>query len=128
MASTTRGGDTPIRLVSAESEAIAVTDPRHPLYGRRYVLLSAVHSSSRRVYVHVTDTGDVVLKIPIAATSLRPAPHGRPSSKLSLDAIRDLLRLACPSAEPSIPEILDPIGPRVPAERPAPASPPSTRR
>jgi hypothetical protein len=130
MACTSRHSDTPIRLVTDESEWITVTDPGHPLYGRRYALLSPVRSSSGRGYAHVSDTGDVVLKIPIAATSLQPAPPGRPSSKLSLDAIRDLLRLALrvQSAKPSIPEILDHSGSETPAEPPALSSPPPVRR
>jgi hypothetical protein len=116
--------------VTGESEWITVTDPGHPLYGRRYALLSPAHSLSGRGYAHVSDTGDVVLKIPIAATSLHPAPHGGPSSKLSLDAIRDLLRLASrvQSAEPPITEILDHTGSRTSAEPPALSSPPRVRR
>ena len=89
-----------------------------------------MHSLRGRGYAQVSDTGDVVLKIPIAATNLNPAPHGRPSSKLSLDAIRDLLRLALriQSAEPPIPKILDHTGSRTSAEPPALSSPPPVRR
>jgi hypothetical protein len=45
-------------------------------------------------HAHVDDRGRAVLRIPIVATSLHPAPLSLPSSKLSLDAIRDLVRFA----------------------------------
>jgi hypothetical protein len=48
--------------------------------------------------------GDVLLKVPIRATSLAPAPPRPPSSKLSLEAIRDLVRLASlrgPASQPA---------------------------
>ena len=43
-------------------------------------------------HAHVDDRGRAVLRIPIVATSLHPAPLSLPSSKLSLDSIRDLVR------------------------------------
>jgi hypothetical protein len=76
----------------------------------------------------VSDTDDAVLKIPIAATDLNPAPHGRPSSKLSLDAIRDLLRLALRVQSAELSKILDHTGSRTSAEPPALSSPPPARR
>ena len=45
-------------------------------------------------HAHVDDRGRAVLRIPIVATSLHPVPLSLPSSKLSLDAIRDLVRFA----------------------------------
>ena len=45
-------------------------------------------------HAHVDDRGRAVLRIPIVATSLHPAPLSLPLSKLSLDAIRDLVRFA----------------------------------
>jgi hypothetical protein len=86
-------------------EAITVTDPEHPLYGRRFTLLPAVtHSGSgARGYVHVAHRDGTVLPLAVAATSLHPLPRDMIRTKLTLEAIHDLLRLAaegehaCPS-------------------------------
>jgi hypothetical protein len=45
-------------------------------------------------HAHVDDRGRAVLRIPIVATSLHPTPLSLPSCKLTLDAIRDLVRFA----------------------------------
>ena len=45
-------------------------------------------------HAYVDDHGRAVLRIPIRATSLHPAVPDLPTSKLSLEAIRDLVRLA----------------------------------
>jgi hypothetical protein len=45
-------------------------------------------------HAHVDDRGRAVLRIPVVATNLHPVPLSLPSSKLSLDAIRDLVRFA----------------------------------
>jgi hypothetical protein len=45
-------------------------------------------------HAHVDDRGRAVLRTPIVATSLHPVPLSLPSSKLSLDGIRDLVRFA----------------------------------
>ncbi|HET6521093.1 MAG TPA: hypothetical protein VFG47_14915, partial [Geminicoccaceae bacterium] len=119
--------DTPIRLPRARPEEIAVTDPAHPLYGRRFVLVSVTCSSNPNAHVSVAYLGDVVLKIPVAATSLHPAPRGGPSSKLSRDAIGDLVRLAArgDAAQRSIPRDPGHAYPRADAEPPsAPSLPP----
>ena len=55
--------------------------------------------TTARAHVLVAYGGTVVLKIAIAATSLHPASLAMPQSKLSLDAIRDLLRLTAPDEE-----------------------------
>jgi hypothetical protein len=81
---------------------IVVTDPQHPLWGRRFSIVpidSHTRIGSKCVYISYQD---MVLRLPIAATNLVPA---RPtlSSKLTLEAIEDLISLAeqwevpCPS-------------------------------
>jgi hypothetical protein len=96
-ASTSLHLDTPIRLTSAQPEQITVTDPTHPLFGRCFALAS-VTGSAAGGHALVVYRGDVRLKLPIGATSLSPAPPPDAllpaSSKLSLGAIRDLIRLA----------------------------------
>ena len=93
MASTSPHLDTPIRPISARSEQITVTDPTHPLFGRCFALASVTGSAAAGGHALVVYHGDVRLKLPIGATSLSPAPPPA-SSKLSLGAIRDLIRLA----------------------------------
>jgi hypothetical protein len=90
-------------------------------------LVSVTSASHAPGQAYVADAGDAVLKIPIAATSLHPAPQGLPSSKLSLDAIRDLVRLAVrgerawrPIREGGGPSCAD-------AEPPSAISPPARR-
>src|SRR5215210_2936542 len=92
-ASTSPHLDTPIRLTSGRSEQITVTDPTHPLIGRCFALASVTGSAAAGGHALVVYHGDVRLKLPIGATSLSPAPPPV-SSKLSLCAIRDLIRLA----------------------------------
>jgi hypothetical protein len=85
-------------------EAITVTDPEHPLYGRRFTVLPAAPHSDARGYVHVAHRDGTVLPLVAAATSLHPLPRDVVRTKLTLEAIHDLLRLAaegehaCPSA------------------------------
>ncbi len=86
------------------TEAITVTDPAHPLYGRRFALVSAAARSSAGGYVHVAYRSGTTLRLAVAATSLHPLPHNVAGTKLTPEAIQDLLRLAaegehaCPSA------------------------------
>src|SRR3954453_17831718 len=86
--------DTPIRPQNARFEQITITDPAHPLYGRTFPLVSVSGSQHGTGHAYVDDHGRAVLRIPIRATSLHPAPLALPTSKLSLQAIRDLVRLA----------------------------------
>jgi hypothetical protein len=91
--------DTPIRPKNTRSKQITITDPAHPLYGRSFPLVSVSgsqhgsgHDGSGHAYVD--DRGRAVLRIAIVATSLHPAPPAIPRSKLSLEAIRDLVHVA----------------------------------
>ena len=77
-----------------------VTDPAHPLFQREFTL-AATTGSALGGHALVVHCGDVVLKVPIRATSLCPTSPRPPSSKLSLTAIRDLVRLALPGARTS---------------------------
>ena len=86
--------DTPIRPKNARSKQITITDPAHPLYGRSFPLISVSGSRHGNGHAYVDDRGRAVLRIPIEATSLRPAPPACRRSKLSLEAIRDLVQVA----------------------------------
>ena len=80
--------------MTAWPDRITVTDPTHPLYGREFDLVPITGPITARALAHVAYAGTAVLKISVAATSLHPALPGPPRSKLSLDAIRTLLRLS----------------------------------
>ena len=89
MASKSPQQDAPIREVDGRPEWVIVTDPTHPLYGRRLALVSAARSQAVVVY-----RDDILLKVAVAATDLRDASAPTPVSKLSVAGIRDLLRHA----------------------------------
>ena len=95
-----------------QPEQVTVTDPAHPLFRREFVLV-AVRGSPITGHAVVVHRGDVLLKLSIRATSLCAAPPRLPSSKLSLPAIRDLVRLGCPAGRASSALILEtsPIAP-----------------
>src|SRR3954471_18952416 len=99
--------DTPIRPQNARFEQITITDPAHPLYGRSFPLVSVSGSQHGTGHAYVDDHGRAMLRIPIRATSLRPAVPDLPTSKLSLEAIRKLVRLAA-SHEKGIRRLIPP--------------------
>jgi hypothetical protein len=68
---------------------------------RRKFVLAAIRGSVVNGHAVVVWRGDVVLRLPIGATSLCPEPPRLPTSKLSLQAIRDLVRLAAPGGRTS---------------------------
>jgi hypothetical protein len=74
-----------------------ITDPAHPLFRREFVL-AAVRGSVVNGHAVVVYRGDTLLRVPVSATDLRPASPRHPTSKLSLQAIRDLVRLAAPGS------------------------------
>lgn len=95
MASKSGQDDTPVRLVCDQPERVTVTDPTHPLFRGEFIL-AATTGSVVSGHALVVYRDDILLKLPIGATSLCPTSPHAPSSKLSLVAIRDLLRLAWP--------------------------------
>lgn len=109
----------------ARPEQITVTDPAHPLYGRAFVLVSLASAPGPGSCAQVAYRGDIMLKIPIEATSLRPAAPSLPASKLTLHAIQELLRLAA-RGEPADPGAPDHAGPRADLA-PRPSPPPEGR-
>jgi hypothetical protein len=80
-----------------------VTDPAHPLFGRRFPVISVTASPRAQGHVYVAYRRSMVLMIPLPATSLRPMRQGA-ATKLTLEAIQDLVALAgesedaCPSS------------------------------
>src|SRR5207253_3539290 len=86
---------------------VEVTDPGHPLFGRRFVLLSTRPRSHSIGYIFVAYRDTMVLRIPQTATDLvAPPPESAPLSKLTSQAITELMSLAeqcevlCPATQP----------------------------
>jgi len=76
-----------------EVTEIKVTDPSHPLFGRRFSLLSLSSPQQGDGHVIVAYREQITLRIPIWATNLVPL---RPTSqtKLTLEAVSELITLA----------------------------------
>ena len=70
-----------------------MTDPRHPLFGRRFPVLALSASPHADGYVFVSYRQDLVLRIERAATQLTPrSSPGR--TKLTAPALAELVALA----------------------------------
>jgi hypothetical protein len=87
---------------------VEVTDPSHPLYGRRFALLSTRPRPHSVGYLFVAYRDTMVLRIPQAATSLvMPAPASQLLTKLTSHAITELISCAeqcevlCPATQPN---------------------------
>ena len=73
---------------------VEVIDPRHPLFGRRFTLVSGRRpSTSGSDHVLVVLHGQILLRLPVAATSLAPRPLDEVASKLTIEAVRELIAL-----------------------------------
>ena len=78
-----------------DSIEIEVTDSRHPLFGRRFPLVSVSAPPLRPgglVFVAYRD--QIVLKLPVVATSLAPQALEEARSKLTPEALQELFTLA----------------------------------
>ena len=63
---------------------VEVTDPGHPLFGRRFALVSTRPRPHSVGYIFVAYRDTMVLRIPQAATSLvTPPPESQPLTKLT---------------------------------------------
>lgn len=76
-----------------EPTEIEVTDPCHPLYGRRFPVFSMGLSARSVGFVTVIYHDPMRLRIPIAATNLAPTPQV-PTSKLTLRSVTAFITLA----------------------------------
>jgi hypothetical protein len=81
---------------------ITVTDPTHPLFGRRFPVRSMAEPKPGALNVLVSYRDYMTLRIPLAATNLTAPQPGIPT-KLTPDAVLELVTLAeqcealCPS-------------------------------
>ncbi|WP_229744177.1 hypothetical protein, partial [Aliidongia dinghuensis] len=74
-------------------DEIEVTDRRHPLYGRRFRLL-AIRGSRGERFAHIEYRPDISLILPITVTSLQAAATSILATKLSFEALQDLVLIA----------------------------------
>lgn len=95
-----------------EPEEVEVIDPRHPLFGRRFPLLSRSTAPHGPGQVLVRYRHYMTLRLPLAATTLAPARPGIPT-KLTAEAVQTLIRLAedCEALCPLIPPPSSPTYP-----------------
>jgi hypothetical protein len=70
-----------------------VTDPTHPLFGRRFRVVSISHPPQRPGQVTVAYRKGLRLRIPVLATNLAPRNAAPAPSKFTRAALLDLLSL-----------------------------------
>ncbi len=70
-----------------------MTDPTHPLFGRRFQVLSITHPPGHPGHVFVAYRYGTRLRIPVLATDLAPSSPARPRTKLTRAALLDLFSL-----------------------------------
>ena len=70
-----------------------MTDPTHPLYGRRFQVLSISHPPQRPGHIIVAFRGSLRLRIPVQATDRTAVSVSRPRTKFTRDALLELLAL-----------------------------------
>jgi hypothetical protein len=72
---------------------IEVTDPTHPLCGRRFPVRQIGDTQRGAAHVFVAYRQYMTLRIPLAATTLVPSQPATPT-KLTLDAVQEVVILA----------------------------------
>jgi hypothetical protein len=96
-----------------DDEVITVVDPTHPLYGRRFPILRLCHAVRGEGFVEVRYRQSLRLRIPLLATDRATFPLALPRTKLTLEAIRQLIALVkeCHASCPNSPAMSGPDSP-----------------
>ena len=81
-------------------EEVEVTDPTHPLFGRRFPVLSVSRQTRNAAVVFVAYRDMMRLRIPVSSTSLAPCHIDPPRTKWTLEAVQEFLSLLT-EGEPS---------------------------
>src|SRR5262245_11588351 len=112
-----------------EPTEIEVTDPCHPLYGRRFPLFTLGHSARSRGFAVVVYREPIRLRLPLSATNLG-SPRPMPCSKLTLASVTELLTLVqhCEAVWPLLPTPSGTVLPLTCKPPSVPTSQPSSRR
>ena len=86
--------DTPVNNPPEPSpEEVEVTDPTHPLFGRRFPVISISRQPRHTAFVFVAYRDAMRLRIPISSTSLAPSQVRTFRTKWTREAIQELLSL-----------------------------------
>src|SRR5262249_17870399 len=103
--------DSPSTLT--DQEFITVIDPTHPLYGRRFHVLWLCRSAHGEGFVEVCYREHIRLRLPLSATDRTLLPPARPGTKLTLEAIHQLIARVkeCHALCPSSPTVSGPGSP-----------------
>ncbi len=89
--------DTPFNDIDQRSHTdleITVTDPRHPLFNRRFPILWKSHANFSQGHVYVIYCEGITLRIPLEATNLCSSPFSSSPSKLTESSIKELITVA----------------------------------
>ena len=129
---TTRHNDTPdTDGDGALPVEVEVTDPTHPLFGRRFLVIAVTRTLQSGSYARVDYRPGNPLVLPLGVTSLPPGPaDGRARTKLTPEALAELVAVAGESeaACPSNPETCGPACGQRCADRSPETSAPFSRR
>jgi hypothetical protein len=94
LAGTSQHHNTPLQNPpEAAPDEIEVQDPRHPLFGRRFEVLSISQAPHDSGHVLVAYGDGLCLRIAVAATNLNPTPNARLRTKVTRAAMLDVLAL-----------------------------------
>ena len=74
-------------------DEVEVTDPTHPLFGRRFAVLSISRQQRDSAVVYVAYRDTMRLRIPVSSTSLAPCQVRPPRTKWTREAVQELLSL-----------------------------------
>src|SRR3954471_7070502 len=86
--------DTPLNNPpESPSEEVEVTDPTHPLFGRRFTVLSVTRNPRGPAFVLVAYRDAMRLRIPVSSTSLAPSQIRPLRTKWTREAVQELLSL-----------------------------------
>jgi hypothetical protein len=86
--------DTPLNNPpEAPSEEVEVTDPTHPLFGRRFAVLSVTRNPRGPAFVFVAYRDAMRLRILVSSTDLAPSQARTLRTKWTREAIQELLSL-----------------------------------
>ena len=92
-----------------------MTDPTHPLFGRRFRVVSISHPPRRLGQVTVAYRKGMRLRLPVLATNLAPSNAAPLRSKFTREALLDLLSLVkeCEASCPDHPGESGPDSPTI---------------
>src|SRR5712664_1010823 len=82
-----------------DADIVEVTDPTHPLFGRRFPILRLCQRPRGEGFVEVLYREHLRLRIPLNSTDRAAVPAAASRTKLTLDVIQQLIALVkeCPS-------------------------------